>query len=74
MAKKIGKDYIINEDELKLMFQSAFVFGYCAERNQDYGKLGWDYACTTERNLTEKIREQEFIDARARWASRERQK
>lgn len=51
MTSKIGRDYILNEDELKLMLQSAFVFGYQAERNKDYGKLGWEYACKVEKKL-----------------------
>ena len=72
MSGKIGKDFILNEDELRLLFQSAFISGYCAERNRDYGKLGWDYACTAEKELTKKLNEQKFIEARARQRFKDR--
>ena len=72
MSNKIGRDYILNEEELKLLFQAAFASGYCAERNQDYGKLGWDYACMAEKELTERIKQQNLLEARARYMMKDR--
>ena len=72
MSNKIGRDFIINEDELKLIIQASFISGYCAERNKDYGKLGWEYACKAEQELVEKIREQNLLEARAKYISKGR--
>lgn len=72
MTSKIGKDFIINEDELKLLFQKAFMTGYTAERNQDYGKLGWEYAIDAENTLTKKIEKEKLIEARARYIQNNR--
>ena len=72
MTSKIGKDFIINEDELKLLFKKAFMTGYVAERNQDYGKLGWEYATVAEKKLTIEIEKDKLLAARTRYTQKGR--